>query len=195
MLLLAIFGSPRKKGNTELMMDSFIDGALSAANIELKKIYITDLKISGCQNCGYCDEHGVCVQKDDMENVYPLLESAERIVVASPIFFYGLSGQLKLLVDRSQALYAQKYKKRADSLAPSTDAGRKGFFLCAGATKGKRLFDCPILTVRYFFDAIDVEYGGELCFRQIDEKEAILRHPTALEECTKAGAAFVAQDG
>jgi len=191
MLLLAIFGSPRENGNNDLMMDSFIEGALSAANIELQKIYVRDLSISGCRNCGYCDEHGVCVQQDDMQKVYPFFDSAERIVVASPIFFYGLTGQLKLLVDRSQASYMRKYKRLADGSGPSTPAGRKGFFLCAGATRGKRLFDCPILTVRYFFDAIDVEFGGELCFRQIDEKEAIRRHPTALEDCTQAGAAFV----
>jgi multimeric flavodoxin WrbA len=192
MHLLAIFGSPRKNGNTDLMMDSFIEGALSAANIELQKIYVRDLRISGCLACGYCDEHGVCVQKDDMQNVYPLLDTAERVAIASPIFFYGLSGQTKLLVDRSQALYMRKYKRKAaDGFEPSTGVKRKGFFLCAGATRGKRLFDCPVLTVRYFYDAIDVEYDGELCFREMDEKGAIRSHPTALEECARAGAAFV----
>lgn len=191
MLLLAIFGSPRKDGNTDLMMNSFIEGALSAANVELQKFYIRDLKFSGCQSCGYCDEHGVCVQQDDMQKVYPVFDAAERIVIASPIYFYGLSGQTKLLVDRSQATYMRTYKRKAQGLGPLTDANRKGFFLCAGATRGKRLFDCPVLTVRYFFDALDVEYAGELCFRQIDEKGSIRKHATALEECRQAGAAFM----
>lgn len=191
MLLLAIFGSPRKNGNTDLMMESFLDGAASAANIELQRVYIRDLKISGCQSCGYCDEHGVCVQQDDMQKVYPLLDAAERIVIASPIYFYALSGQTKLLVDRSQAPYMRKYKRKAEGFVPPAGADRKGFFLCAGATRGKRLFDCPILTVRYFFDAIDVEYTGELCFREIDEKGAINNHPSALQECRRAGEAFV----
>jgi hypothetical protein len=191
MLLLALFGSPRKNGNTDLMMESFIDGALSASSVEVQRVHIRDLKISGCLACGYCDEHGVCVQKDDMEKVYPLLDAAERIVIASPIFFYSLPGQAKLFVDRSQASYMRKYKRLADGLQPSTDPVRKGFFLCAGATRGKRLFDCAILTVRYFLDAIDVEYGGELCFRKIDEKGAITNHPTALDECAQAGRAFV----
>ncbi len=194
MLLLAIFGSPRKKGNTDLMMESFLDGALSAANTELERIYIRDLRISGCQSCGYCEEHGVCVQQDDMQKVYPLIDAAERIVIASPIYFYGLSGQTKLLVDRSQATYMRKYKRKAEGHPPLTSPNRKGFFLCAGATRGKRLFDCPVLTVRYFFDAIDVEYVGELCFRHIDEKGAIRSHATALEECRQAGTAFV-RDG
>jgi multimeric flavodoxin WrbA len=190
MLLLAIYGSPRKNGNTDLMMESFLEGALSAGNIELQRIYVRDLKISGCQSCGYCDEHGVCIQQDDMQKVYPFFNTAERIVIASPIYFYGLSGQAKLLVDRSQASYMRKYKRLAEG-HESSASKRKGFFLCAGATRGKRLFDCPLLTVRYFFDAIDVEYTGELCFRQIDEKGAVLRHPTALAECRQAGTAFV----
>jgi len=192
MLLLAIFGSPRKDGNTDLMMNSFLDGALSDPSVEVQRIYVRELMISGCQSCGYCDEHGVCVQQDDMQKVYPFFDTAERIVIASPIYFYGLSGQAKLLVDRSQATYMRKYKEKSQGHAPAGAAARKGFFLCAGATRGKRLFDCPGLTVKYFFDAIDVEYAGEVCFREIDQKGAILRHPTAIEECRQAGMAFVA---
>ena len=86
MLLLAIFGSPRKDGNTDLMMNSFLDGALSAAGVEVQKIYVRELAMSGCQSCGYCDEHGVCVQQDDMQKVYPFFDTAERIVIASPIY-------------------------------------------------------------------------------------------------------------
>ncbi len=112
MLLLAIFGSPRKNGNTDLMMESFLEGALSAADIELQKIYIRDLRISGCQSCGYCDEHGVCVQQDDMQKVYPFFDTAERIVISSPIYFYGLNGQTKLLVDRSQARICESIREK-----------------------------------------------------------------------------------
>ena len=192
MLLLAIFGSPRKNGNTDLMMNSFLDGASSAPGVEVQKIYVRDLAISGCLSCGYCDQHGVCVQQDDMQKVYPFFDTAERIVIASPIFFYGLSGQAKLLVDRSQATFMRKYKNKTQGREPGASGKRKGFFLCAGATRGKRLFDCPSLTVRYFFDAIDVEYAGEVCVREIDQKGAILSHPAVLEECRQAGMAFVA---
>jgi len=191
MILLAIYGSPRKNGNTDLMMDSFLDGALSAANPELQKIYVRNLNISGCLACGYCEEHGTCVQQDDMQKVYPLLGEAERIVIASPVFFYGLSGQTKLLVDRSQAAYMRRYKQKTELAAAGTNTGRKGYFLCAGATRGRRLFEGVILTVRYFFDAIGVEYSGETCLRGLDEKGAIRNRPDALEECRRAGMAFV----
>ena len=88
MILLAIFGSSRKEGNTDLMLDSFLEGASSAgADLKIERIYARDLAISGCLSCGYCDKHGTCVQKDEMQRVYPLFDSAERIVIASPIYF------------------------------------------------------------------------------------------------------------
>ncbi len=197
MLLVAIYGSPRKKGNTDLMADAFIEGASSSAEVRTERIYVRDLDISGCLGCGHCDEAGRCVQKDDMEKVYPLLDSADRVVMASPIYFYGLPGQLKLLVDRSQAPYMRRelIKKGAGFAAPAQGQrfvlGRKGFLLGAGATRGKRLFECSILTAKYFFDALDIAWAGELCFREIDEKGAILHHPAALDECRKAGRDFV----
>lgn len=197
MLLVAIYGSPRKRGNTDLMADAFIEGASAAADIRIERIYVRDLDISGCLGCGHCDRAGRCVQKDDMEKVYPLLDSADRVVMASPIYFYGLPGQLKLLVDRSQAPYMRRELKRKEAgLASSAESpffvsGRKGFLLGAGATRGKRLFECAVLTARYFFDALEISWAGELCFREIDEKGAIAHHPTALDECRKAGRDFV----
>lgn len=194
MILLAIFGSPRENGNTDLMLESFLEGASSVPDIQIERVLVRNLKMSGCLGCGFCDEHGMCVQNDDMDGVYPLFDTADRIVIASPVYFYGLPGQAKLLIDRSQAPFMRKLKGIETDLPPGVPpAGRKGFFLSAGATRGKRLFECAVLTVRYFFDALDVAYAGELCFREIDEKGAINGHPTALEECRKAGKAFVSE--
>ena len=67
---------------------------------------------------------------------------------------------------------------------------RRGFFLAAGATRGKRLFECPSLTMKYFFDAVNAASAGELCYRELDEKGAVLKHPTALAECREAGRRF-----
>jgi multimeric flavodoxin WrbA len=189
MLVLGIYGSPRKGGNTDLMLDAFLEGA-TAASAEVERLYVRDMNISGCISCGHCDQTGVCIQEDDMVKAYPLFEEAQRIVVASPVYFYGVTGQLKLMVDRSQASYM---KKELDAKKdPKTgDAERKGFLLSAGATRGKRLFECPILTIKYFFDALDVEYAGDLCFREVEEKGAVHRSPSFLKECRQAGMEFV----
>jgi multimeric flavodoxin WrbA len=193
MLVLGIYGSPRKKGNTDLMLDAFLDGA-AAEGAAIERIYVRDLAIQGCLACGYCDEKGVCVQKDGMTEVYPLLERAERIVVTSPVYFYGVTGQLKLLIDRSQASFMKWQIVKKEQGTAAEGPARKGFLLSAGATKGKRLFECTVLTVRYFFDALNMEYAGDLCFKEIEEKAAINEHPSALEECRRAGREFVANN-
>ncbi len=194
MLLAAIFGSPRKGGNTDQMAEAFLEGASEAApGLRVERIYPRDLNISGCLGCGYCDSEGVCIQKDDMEQVISVLDAADRVVLASPIYFYGVPGQLKLLIDRSQAPFMRKQLRVKEGLEAQNSArDRKGFLLSAGATRGKRVFECAILTTRYFFDAMEIAYAGELCFREIDEKGDINRHPTALDECRRAGRGFVA---
>ncbi len=188
-MVLGIYGSPRKAGNTDLMLDAFLEGA-QAAGGEINKLYVRELEIRGCLGCGHCDKAGECIQKDDMQIVYPLLERAQRIVVASPIYFYGITAQLKLLVDRAQALYMKRELARKGGEVVSERPKRKGFLLLAGATRGKRLFECSMLTVKYFFDAVGVHPSGELCFREIEERGAILRHPKAIEACLQAGRDF-----
>lgn len=191
MLLLAIYGSPRKAGNTDAMMNAFLAGA-AAAGADLQRIYVRDLKINACIGCGHCDKAGKCVQNDAMVEVYPQLDAADAIVVASPIYFYGVTAQLKMLIDRSQAVFMKGQLARKRGEASPHKPNRRGFLLSAAATKGKRLFECAILTVRYFFDALEVAYVGELCITEVDERKAILEHPTALEDCRRAGAEFVA---
>lgn len=129
---------------------------------------------------------GRCVVQDDMDKVYEALGECDRIVLASPIYFYGVTGQTKLVIDRAQALWSERIRAGKSKSVLS----RKGFFISVGATRGKRLFDGAVLTVRYFFDAIGAQYCGELLYTGFDEKGAIRRHPTAFQECFEAGAAF-----
>lgn len=191
MLTLGIYGSPRKNGNTDAMLDTFLDGA-AAAGSQVHRIYARDVTVRGCLECGHCDKEGRCViVDDDMAQIYPLLEEAHRIVVASPIFFYGVTAQLKLIIDRSQAVYMKHELTRNKEGKLTRDMHRKGFFLSAGATRGKRLFECAILTMKYFYDALNIPHAGDLCFWEIEHKGAIKDHPTALDECRRAGQDFV----
>jgi multimeric flavodoxin WrbA len=136
--------------------------------------------------CHGCDATGVCVVKDDMQSIYPKLTEADVIILASPIFFYGVTAWAKALVDRSQALWARKYLVKDPSLSKG-EMKRKGFFISVGATKGGKLFEGAILTMKYFFDAIHVRYAGELLFRGIEAKDDILKHPEALEQALEMG--------
>jgi multimeric flavodoxin WrbA len=116
-----------------------------------------------------------------MGTIYPKLLEADVVILASPIFFYGVTGWAKALIDRSQALWARKYLLKDPSLGREGKK-RKGFFISVGATKGPKVFDGAILTVKYFFDVLNAEYAGELVFRGVEAKGDILKHPEALQQ-------------
>ncbi len=100
MKILVLNGSPRKNGNTDMLTEAFINGAEKTNEVEV--IQVRDYKINPCTGCNYCktSEGAVCVQKDDMSIIFEKLKTADVIVFASPVYFYGISSQLKALVDR-----------------------------------------------------------------------------------------------
>lgn len=185
MYILALYGSPRKEGNTELLLDEFIKGISSAnQNARTEKIYIRDLKISPCMEYNACLKTGDCIIKDEMTDLYDKLSKADIVVLSAPVFFYNVPAQVKIIIDRCQSLWARKYILKQ---TPKSAETRKGFFISVGGTKGENLFTGIRLTVRYFFKAINVDYTGELLYNQIDAKDAIKRHPTALKDAFQYG--------
>jgi multimeric flavodoxin WrbA len=182
MKILGIMGSPRLGGNTDLLVDAALNGARSQG-AEVEKIVIDKLSISPCREHYGCLEDGNCVIRDDMDALYPKLLAADGLVVASPMFFYGITAQLKALIDRCQALWARKHVLKQNW----PGAGRKGAFIAVGATKGEKLFDGSIATVRYFFKTVGVEYVEELLIRGVDQKGDIRQHPSALRDAFELG--------
>ena len=107
MNILVLNGSPRKKGNTEIMADAFIKGALEQGH-QVEKVNLGHMKIAPCLACEFCFTHnGVCVQKDDMAEILDKVDNADMIVFASPIYWFSISAQLKAAIDR---LYARAKK-------------------------------------------------------------------------------------
>ena len=183
MLVAGLQGSPRKNGNTNYLLDRFLEQAISFG-AETVKIPVAEKKITPCLGCNNCMKTGQCViQDDDMfAEMYPLLQKADVIVAATPVFFYGPSAQLKALIDRSQTLWSRKYVlKIPDPLAKT----RKGFLLSVGATGGKQLFDGIKLVAKYFFDAAGARYCGALTFKKADHAGDLQKQPGHLEKITK----------
>ena len=114
MRILVLNGSPRPNGNTKGMVEAFREGAVTAGH-QVDVVDVCRLKIGGCLACEYCHTkgHGSCVQKDDMQEVYALLKEAEMLVIASPIYYHGISGQLKCVIDR---FYAAAYPTKPPHL-------------------------------------------------------------------------------
>jgi multimeric flavodoxin WrbA len=175
--ILAILGSPRKGGNTSILLERVLKG-FSSEGAETELIDACRLRIRPCEEIYTCEKDGTCPLKDDMAAIYPKLLAADGVVLASPIFFYGLTAQVKALIDRCQALWMRKHVLKWPPINPFP---RHGLFVSVGATRGQNLFTGAVLTARYFFEAIDVEYRHELLVRQVDKKGEILEHPELLE--------------
>ena len=185
MKVLGIYGSPRKEGNTDQLLDKVLEGAQSAG-AEVKRVYTRDLNLCGCIECGGCDKTGECVVQDDMQKVYPLLDWANVIFLASPIFFYGVTAQAKALIDRAQAHWSRQLLERTPEERKIRMHGR-GYLITVGATRGKNLFEGAILTARYFFDALDMSYEGGIFFRSLEKKSAVQENPETLQEAFTLG--------
>ena len=186
--VLIFLGSPRKKGNTEALLERVMRGVREAgAAAEL--IRLPDLDIHPCLGCGDCEKTGQCVIKDDMRDLYQKIDHADRVVIGSPIYFYGLTAQTKAFVDRCQALWSRKYclgKRRAE------DNRGPGYFVSVAATKGERIFNGAILTAQYGLDAMDLTYGGELLVRGVDKRGEIKKFDKELERACQFGKDIVA---
>lgn len=101
--ILILSGSPRVNGNSNLLCDEFAKGTEEAGH-EVEKIIIARKKVAGCLGCNVCMKNGgTCVQKDDMEEIREKMIAADVIVLASPIYYYTMSSQLKAVIDRSYA--------------------------------------------------------------------------------------------
>jgi multimeric flavodoxin WrbA len=182
--VVGVYGSPRKGGNSDLILDSFLQAA-HEQGATVNRIYVRDLDISGCKECGGCDKTGRCVVQDDMQDIYALLDDADVITLSSPIFFYGMSSQLKAMIDRGQALWARKRLRQTGTR--SQDTKGRGYLLAVGATRGEKLFVCAQMVARYFFDALSMSYEGGLFFQGIEGKAAVGQHPDALRKAYDLG--------
>ena len=187
--VLGIFGSPRKGGNTERLLEEALKGA-EKEGADVERLHIVRFHITPCTECLQCLEKGECIIQDDMQKIYPKLLESDIIILASPIFFYGVTAWAKALVDRTQALWARKYILK-DPYLGKEGKRRKGFLISVGGTKGQKVFDGAILTAKYFFDVLNADYVGELVFRNMDAQGDILKQRDALLQAFESGRKLV----
>lgn len=183
--ILAIYGSPRRQGNTALLLQKSVQGAKASGDV-VDEVFLRDLKMSPCLEIYGCKETGRCVIQDDFQKLYDQVLASSGIMLASPIFFYTVSAHTKIFMDRCQSLWVKKYwlDKRTHV---QEESKRKALFISVGATKGKKLFDGVLLSIRYFLDALDATLHQALAYRGLDFEGDVLKHPEYLEEAYRAG--------
>ena len=183
MLVVGIQGSPRRKGNTNYLLSVFLEEA-ARLGARTRTVEVPRMNILPCRELVVCEKKGYCPIDDDMKTeVYALLWEADVIAVASPIFFYNVTAQLKALIDRCQAMWARKYCLK---LADPARGYRRGMLLAAAATKGKNLFEGMQLTIKYFFDAVGASFENALTYRNIEGPKDMRSHPTVHADVRQA---------
>jgi hypothetical protein len=181
--ITALMGSPREGGNTDILLTEALR-AVADSGLDVTLFRAAGMNVAPCTHCGGCDSTGVCVIEDEMSQVYAAIRESDRIIVASPVFFFGLPAQLKTVVDRCQALWCEKYLLGRP--IPEGDSGRRGLLIMPGGMKKDAGFNCAGMSVMTFFRSISVPSHESLYFPGIDAKGAINNHPTALADVYNA---------
>ena len=174
MSILIISGSPRKGGNTELLAEAFAKGAAKHHHVEI--VSVRDYKVNPCLGCNACfkSEANTCAQKDDMTVIYEKMSQADMLVIASPVYFYSISAQLKAVIDRFHNPIRDTFhiKKMA--------------ILLVGAASLPELFDAILTEYNLCLKFFDIEDAGKVLVRGIKDKGDI-NNTDALNEAYTLG--------
>jgi multimeric flavodoxin WrbA len=188
-IIVGISGSPRAEGNTEMLLDAALEGARSEGAVTVK-LRLNEMNIKPCQGCGGCSGTGLCVIADDMQQVYSLLQQMDGLVLASPIYFGGLTAQTKAMVDRCQALWARKHLL-GDPLS-ADGVARRVLFLSAASASVRQQIEAVRTEVAAFLETFDGS-SEELVFPSLEEAGQVAEDWTALTQAHAAGARLAIQ--
>lgn len=122
--VLILSGSPRKNGNSDILCDQFMKGALESGN-EVEKIRVAEKNIGFCKGCYACKQSGICAIKDDMAELLQKMIDCDVLVLASPVYFYSIDAQLKAVIDRTVARWTQVKDKEFYYIVTAADEERE----------------------------------------------------------------------
>jgi hypothetical protein len=184
--LLALYTSPRQKGNTATLLDALVEGA-GGAELRVESFRTARMDIKPCRACNACFKDGECVQKDDMQIIYPHLLQAGAVAMAAPIFSMNICAQAKALIDRCQRFWSTRYVLERKPVDPVFEAQRRGLFLSCCGRDAPETFDCARPTMVYFFHIIQVGKWRSLTFSGVDDQGDILKVEGALDAARALG--------
>jgi multimeric flavodoxin WrbA len=185
MRVLGISSSPRENSNSDLLLRQALSGA-SASGAEAEYLRLGKLNISPCTACGACYATGMCITEDDFQMVLPKMLQTSRLIFATPIYFMSVCSQAKILIDRCQCLWARKYLLKSVPSPPEGDL-RLAMAIAVGATKSQKMFESVRLTMKYYFDALDMGYFANLFVNNVEEAGKIADNQKAMEEAYRLG--------
>jgi multimeric flavodoxin WrbA len=185
--VLAIAGSPRRHGNSETLLDWVTEEMRKGKDVEVEKVTLDEADVRPCKGCNACEILNECVQRDGMDVLGPKITSCHVMVVSAPIFCMGINAQTKAMIDRFQVFRSRKYVLKLPVVAPGLKGKRLGVFLSTAGQDWGHVFDGAIPTVKCMFHVVDIPDRDihYLMVNNVDEKGAILFHPTAKNDAEK----------
>lgn len=161
--IVILVGSPRKGGNTEALANAFAEGARKKHEVEI--LSIADLNVAPCIGCNTCfsREGNACFRHDDMDKVYAALATADILVIASPVYFYGISSQLKAVIDRLHTPLRNNFHIKHACI------------LLCGAARLPDLFDAILKQYELALKFFGIKDAGHILARGVKEKSDVLR--------------------
>jgi len=173
MNILILSGSPRKGGNTELLAEAFARGVAKHHHVEI--VSVRDYKVNPCSGCNACFKtNGICAQKDDMGMIYEKMSQADMLVIASPVYFYGISAQLKTVIDRFHNPIRDSFHITKMAL------------LLVGAATLPELFDAILMEYNLCLKFFGIEDVGKVLVRGVKDK-GVINNTDALNEAYRLG--------
>ncbi len=178
-LVIGLGLSPRKGGNSDIMLEWALFGA-KEAGAKVKKIFVRDFKINYCRGCRHCKSAGECIQKDDFQKFARELERADGLIVSTPIFFLNLPGHSKAMIDRFQVYWSRK-----EILGnPPKRENRPALVLMTAGGDWENVFECAKRTIGAFFQVSGFAIQEWLGVKAVDEKGAV-RLISGLEDAVR----------
>jgi multimeric flavodoxin WrbA len=177
-VVLGILGSPHPKGNTATLLEAFLTGAIDAG-AEAILFDATKMVISGCSACNECRDTGTCIVDDDMGSIYDAIRRADVLVLATPLYFSGMSSQLKAVIDRCQCLWFKARKEGGTS-------AKNGYLLAVGAMENAN-FRNVLSEVRSFYIGVGITFRGEVTVPGVESQGDIASRKDDLARAYRMG--------
>ena len=172
--ILVVAASPRKDGNSDLLCERFVEGALEAGNF-VEQVWLRELGIGYCKACDWCTEHdGACSIHDGAGDVLRKMRAADVIVLATPVYFYSMAAQLKALIDRTVACYTAL-------------ANKEFYFIATAAEENKALVERTIEGLRGFTDCLPGAVERGVVYGTGAWKKGEIAGSPAMEEAYELG--------
>jgi len=180
--ILALIGSPRKGGNTDILVDQILQGSKTIGHTS-EKLYLYDYEISPCIDCRKCKKGDyVCTANDGMQEIYPKMQAADLIIFGTPLYWFGPTGKMKLIMDRMRPFAANGKLK-----------GKRGVVVVPSG--GETKFCKPLIEMfRLTFDYLGIEFAGKVLAQAFDKGE-IRQNQEALKKAHEFGISLLNIEG